>query len=210
MEISSLLPNSDNIYKFLFMGGIFMIVFSFLYPLEKRQKIEIETISLKESVAIQTFDMSRLKNRIDSMKKELEPTIKKLENAKKIPDMAQRNAAIEAIKKQYNQDFDISKQREIELKINQISNHYASKKIMLLEEHIESFKVFQHFFLIIGPFFVILGLFGWFKAVRISEKIQKMQSIKIERELDIVITNQKTPFCSVFKKRLMFFRAKKK
>jgi hypothetical protein len=41
MDFASFL-NTDNLYKFLFSGGILMIVFSLFYPIEKKQLLELE------------------------------------------------------------------------------------------------------------------------------------------------------------------------
>lgn len=163
------------------MGGVFLLIFSFLYPLEKKQKIELEVVELKKIMDIQQTEIEYLKNSIDSLKAEVNPTLNKLEIAKK----NRNHKEIDSIQRLFNNAFDDLKNKEKILTIKDIVNNSEKDKICLLKNHIKEFRKFQVAFLIVGPLFIIYGLYGWSKSVRTSEKTQEIQLKKLAYEQSI-------------------------
>ena len=175
MEISSLLPNSDNLYKFLFMGGIFMVVFSFIYPLEKKQKLELDVIVYNKQIALLNNDILELNAEVNNLKKISKESLVNLNKTKELKVRTEAIAKIKEIQDKYNKEFIETKSKENEIITKNIILIYEKARIELLKEHINDFCFFRWIFLIIGSIFTVFGLIRWYILTLLSEKIQKKQ-----------------------------------
>lgn len=183
MDISSLLPSSDNLYKFLFMGGVFMVVFAFLYPIDKKQKIQLEIVSLNSKIAVERYKIKKIKFSIDSINREVKPTLERLNKAK-----GENNSIlINGVKRQFNISLDIISRIKNEAELKQIEISSENNKILLLENHIKEFEKFQLILLILGPIFTIYGLVKWRKSILTTELIQDIQLKKLAQDNNITI-----------------------
>ena len=62
MELSSLFSwNTDNLFKFLFINGIVLVVISLFYPLQKQQELELEKIKYDQKVELINLKITNLK-----------------------------------------------------------------------------------------------------------------------------------------------------
>lgn len=182
MDISSIFPSSDNLYKFLFMGGVFMVVFSFIYPLEKKQKIELEINLYNKQIALLNEEIKILNYDVENLKLKSKATIKTLEEIKENKDNSNRDNSIKQIQENYNKEFYTLKAKENEVITKDIILKYEKSKIVLLQNHVGSFSIFRWIFLIIGTTFTIFGLWNWNKSTKISTEMQKLELEKKRRE----------------------------
>jgi archaellum component FlaD/FlaE len=182
MEIGSIFPSSDNLYKFLFMGGIIMIVFSFVYPLEKKQKIELEINLYNREVEVLNTEINELNDEVSKLKDKTKDSKKSLNNQNKIKDRKLAERKIEDIKKEYNKAYNETKNKQNEINTKNIVLKYEKKKIQLLQSQVGSFTVFRWLFLILGIIFTIFGICKWYNSSCILEKLQKLELKKIEKE----------------------------
>ena len=182
MDISSIFPSSDNLYKFLFMGGVFMVVFSFMYPLEKKQKIELEINLYNKQIALLNEEIKTLNYDVENLKIKSKETIKTLEEIKKNNGNTNGSNSIKQIQENYNKEFYTIKAKENEVITKDIILKYEKNKIGLLQNHVGSFSIFRWLFLIIGVAFTVFGLWNWNKSTRISTEMQKLELEKKKRE----------------------------
>lgn len=182
MDISSIFPSSDNLYKFLFMGGVFMVVFSFIYPLEKKQKIELEINLYNKQITLLNEEVESLNNEVENLRTKSKETIKQLEFIKSSKDSLTASRQIREIQETYNKEFYATKAKENEITTKDIILKYEKSKIALLENHVHSFSIFRWLFLIIGTVFTIFGLWNWNKSTRISTEMQRLELEKKRRE----------------------------
>lgn len=157
------------------MGGVFMIVFSFVYPLERKQRLELDVNSYNQKVEILNLEIIELKESVDELKVSGKRTINKLEILKNDNNRVRAEKQIEELKISYNKNFFLIKQQEKNVLAKDISIKYEKCKIDLLQEHINSFEIFRWVFLIVGTFFLLYGLYGWRRITLLSENIQKKE-----------------------------------
>lgn len=183
MDIGSIFPSSDNLYKFLFMGGIFMVAFSFIYPLENKQKIELEINLYNKQIELLNEEISQLNKDVDKLKVNTKETLKKLESIKKSNiNKASSSKEIKEIQENYNIEFHTIKSKETEVLTKNIILKYEKDKIGLLLNHINSFSIFRWLFLVVGSIFSITGLLFWWRSTRVSTEIQNLELQKRKKE----------------------------
>ncbi|HLD53751.1 MAG TPA: hypothetical protein VJA82_10625 [Sediminibacterium sp.] len=157
------------------MGGVFMVVFSFIYPLEKKQKIELEINLYNKQITLLNEEVKSLNKEVENLKIKSKETIKTLENIKSNKDSATASREIREIQETYNKVFYATKAKENEIITKDIILKYEKSKIALLENHINSFSIFRWLFLIIGTTFTIFGLWNWNKSTLIYTEMQRLE-----------------------------------
>lgn len=182
MDLSSVFPSSDNLYKFLFMGGIFMIAFSFIYPLEKRQKIEIEISLINKQIELLNQEINSLNKSVDALKIQTNIALEDLKKQNLEKDEIKAKQRISEIKDAYNKSFYETKAKESEVITKDIIIKYEKQKIELLKNHVSSFSIFRWLFLIVGAFFTLFGLWNWNKSTKVSSELLKLELQKKRSE----------------------------
>jgi hypothetical protein len=83
--------SAENLYKFLFINGTILVIFSMFYPLQQKNEIKIKTIEYNKNAEILNYEISKQKNTVqdfnlkskgtlaylDSISKNIPPIIKK-------------------------------------------------------------------------------------------------------------------------------------
>lgn len=174
MDFASFL-NTDNLYKFLFSGGIFMIVFSLFYPIEKKQLLELEINNFNKQAELLNNDINSLNievNRLKTTSKETLKTLEKLEKTKNAANQHQVSKEISIIKDKYNKTFFRIKSYQQETILKSINLKYNKSKIEIMQNHVETFNFYSWFLLIFGVLFAVVGLKYWFKSTQNTEKLK--------------------------------------
>jgi septal ring factor EnvC (AmiA/AmiB activator) len=174
MDFASFL-NTDNLYKFLFSGGILMIVFSLFYPIEKKQLLELEINNFNKQTELLNNDISLLNvevNQLKSTSKETLKTIEKLQKTKSDLNQTQVSKEISNIKDNYNRIFYKIKSHQQETILKNINIKYNKTKIEIIQNHISTFSFYSLFLLIFGILFAGFGLRYWFKSTQNTEKLK--------------------------------------
>lgn len=160
------------------------MAFSFIYPLEKKQKIELEVNLYNQQIALLNEEIAQLSKDVDNLKKVTKETLKKLETIEE--GKTKKSSAsneIREIQNRYNLDFQTIKSKENEVSTKRIILKYEKDKILLLLNHIDSFSIFKLLFLIVGLLFAVIGLWLWWKATSVLSEIQKLELEKRQKEL---------------------------
>ncbi len=152
--------NTDNIFKFLLTGGLLMSLFSIIYPLDKRQKLEIEKNSSNEQVSIVNNEMAFISQRIlklDSTTNNYKDSIDILRKS----SSANSKYTIKVLKDTLNNKLDRIKYDIYLLDQKRTSVQWEKQKLVILQEHINEFKTYKDWILWSGIIFAIIGLIGW-------------------------------------------------
>lgn len=174
MDFTSFL-NTDNLYKFLFSGGILMIFFSLFYPIEKKQLLELEINTYNKQTEILNNDIKLLSAEVEELKKNSAFTLKtleKLQKSKTKTNNAQVCKEISIIKDGYNKTFFKIKNHQQETILKNINIKYNKCKIEILQNHICTFNFYSWFLLIFGILFTGFGLKYWFKSSQNTENLK--------------------------------------
>jgi hypothetical protein len=134
------LLNSDNIFKFMCTLGAFMLVFAIVYPIEKKQQLELERKEVEKKVAILEIKVVY--------------GILKLKKAEKDIDSSKASAQIKFNK--YDTLIQASRDKQHQFDIDQKEIEFEKEKIKILRTHINEFWWWS-----LGMKFTGLFLFGF-------------------------------------------------
>ncbi len=152
--------NTDNIFKFLLTGGLLMFIFSIIYPLDKRQKLEIEMNSCNEQVSIVNNEMNYISQRILKLDSTTNNYKDSIEYLRKSSRLNSKNT-IRALKDTLNYKLDRIKYDIYLLEQKRTSVHWEKQKLAILQEHINEFNTYKDWILWSGIVFAIIGFCGW-------------------------------------------------
>ncbi|HRX00383.1 MAG TPA: hypothetical protein P5280_12885 [Cyclobacteriaceae bacterium] len=153
-----------------------MLAFSFVYPLEKRQALELEVNTYNEEVTLLNQQKVQLEKAVEDLQELTKSTLAALSDPKK------KNRPMEEkfrIQDRYNTAFDSTKEmlKEIEEKKTQLV--YKKERIKILKRHIMAFKKFESLFFWLGLIFTPIGLICWFRGTIRTEQLQKRELEKL-------------------------------
>lgn len=182
MEFTNLFTGSDNLFKFLFLAGLFMLVLSLVYPLEKRNELEIEIINVNRETDILNNQVSTLKTQTLSLSKnvtKIERDLDSLSRMRKIEKSTIRRESIEEqiekIKNAFNLEFSKLDKNQAEIKTKSIVVNYDKSRIQLLKEQQKEYATYFFVFKWAGILLIIVGIIGWHKSHRRNERIKDKQ-----------------------------------
>ena len=174
MDFTSFL-NTDNLYKFLFSGGILMIFFSLFYPIEKKQLLELEINTYNKQTEILNNDIKLLNIEVNQLKINSKKTLNiltDLQKTKTKKNSIQVSKEISLIKDNYNKSFYEIKSHQEECNLKNINIKYNKCKIEIVQNHISTFNFYSWFLLIFGVLFTFFGLIFWFKSAQNTEQLK--------------------------------------
>ncbi|MEO3403242.1 hypothetical protein AAFN85_05035 [Mucilaginibacter sp. CAU 1740] len=187
MDFSSLFSASDNLYKFLFVGGIVMICFSMVYPLQKKQELEIEINTYNKEAEFLNRDIEVLQAKIADCRGLKTTTmsniraLKASKSNKKSLQVKEIDKRIDSIKRTFSQNVDNLEKDIQQVKVKDIILKYNKTKIRLLQDHSDTYDCYSIWLLISGVITGIIGLFFWSISTRNSEILKKEEIMKTRR-----------------------------
>jgi hypothetical protein len=182
MEMQSLFSlNTDNLFKFLFINGIVLVVISLFYPIEKEQEFEVIKTDYELKVALFEKNISILKKDIETFKNESIRLENKIDSLKKTDKTENQNKA-EFLKNRFNIKLDSMIKIRKEIAIDSINLINNQKKVIIFSNQVTKYSSFAKYFLIVGIISFILGLFGWGYITFINESFKKEELKKLKKE----------------------------
>lgn len=169
MEITSLIPSSDNLYKFLLIGGIVSLIFSIVHPLEKKQQLEIELNNLLCEISNDSIRISKLNTEVIEFKSKSALVVKQLDSLSKDNN---NKSLVDSLSLNYLMGLNDLRKRSSELVINNNKLKYDEKRIQLYNKHIDAFGLYSCAMLIIGITSLVYGFIHWRKVTKVAEEIQ--------------------------------------
>tara|TARA_R110002033_G_scaffold153429_1_gene189929 strand:+ start:3870 stop:4406 length:537 start_codon:yes stop_codon:yes gene_type:complete len=167
MDFSSLLK-ADNPYKFFFLTGAFLIVFSLYYPFEQRQEIELKKNNVDLIYTKLSIEAKYLSEEIKINKDKsflLIQSLDSLINVKKAHPKKSKTISdiINKKKNEFNDLFDKLQLKEYNLNIKSIDAEYKKSEIDIYEKYLKRFRLFSYVIIAVGLFLFIWGGIKWFK-----------------------------------------------
>lgn len=179
MDYSSLFPSTDNLFKFLFLGGLIMVFTAMIYPLQKKLERESEIILYNQQVELLNREVKALQLNVVELKKivkDADNECKSLEKEKSISEGIKRRSQIDAkiklIQAQTNLKNSNCKKKLEELNVKAIVVKYNKEKIALLKRYANTYSSYSVGLLIFGIPLSILGLVFWTKSTIKTEKLR--------------------------------------
>jgi len=178
MDIANLFGNTDNLFKFLFSGGILLVVLSIIYPLQKKQEVELEINAHNEKTKLLNNEIKCLDKDVKSFRKETDICFIQLDSLKKLRNNSNYKIIsnqIAKVKDDYNRNFITLKDKENELLIKKINLEFDKSRIKILNKHLNLYKRYSSWLLTVGILLSIIGLFFWSISTHRSEKLKKRE-----------------------------------
>lgn len=149
--------NTDNIFKFMTTAGLLAVLFSVLYPLEKKQALELELNTQMMEDSILTLKIIRLNKeyiRIKRRQNEIDSTLKDKKNK------LSKDNIIKMLLQQNEYISDLSKS-EIELRSEEIKSHFNKNKLLTLDNQRSEYDNYACWGKGIGIAFAAIGFIFW-------------------------------------------------
>lgn len=180
MDVTSLIPNTDNLYKFLFVGGLLCIVFSIVYPMDKQHRIELEVNAYNKQVELFNKDISTLKIEVEQSKLVFNSKRNDLE---KLYASKVHNYKTNSLENEIDSLLKSNREKLHKITTTDIVLKYEQERIKVLKGHIHSFSLYQWSLIVVGVFFTICGLRLWYRSTRKTDLIHDLEIRKREHEV---------------------------
>lgn len=156
---NSFFSGSENLYKYLVTIGILMVTLSVYYPLNNKEKLELEKIELYHNVV-----------ELNRKVKENNSNIKRIAQQKKLNK---------------NDVSDYIAEKKISTENEAIQNETIKKNdiVKSKEKYILYYTIIFWIFFPIGIFLIIFGFINW----RISKKVEDQTANLEKRKLELEI-----------------------
>lgn len=176
---------TDNLYKFLFLGGLTLLVFSLVKPYEQKSMVDSKVTELQIDTLVLSRDLNEINKRIEVLESEKPELFKKViilgrkksELKKTDPDFQKVVSEFESLKKEYSSNCksvlkDITKAKSLE------NSMHLKKKVLRIQ--MIDLKKKKEFFYVLSGFGILLTIIGgvlwYYKTQRHSDKIIKDQA----------------------------------
>lgn len=182
MDMQSLFSlNTDNLFKFLFINGIVLVVISLFYPIEKEQEFEVIKSDYELKVSMYEKKISVLKKEVQVFNNESIKIEGKIDSYKKT-NKKENEIKIQSLKNIFNTKLDSLKSIRQEIDIDSIQLVNYQKKVVIFSNQVKKYNSFSTSFLIVGIISFISGLIGWSYMTFVNECFKKEELKKIRKE----------------------------
>jgi hypothetical protein len=176
--MSSLVPDTDNFFKYLLTVGVLMVLFGLIYPLKQEQGLRTKLIEIKEQdsllrievefLELQVNDLDTLKNRTQQKVDELK---RKKIKASKIEQVSLDERILLLV-----DNFDNKRNAGLstakEAKLKQAKLKFEQKRYDETNKQIKQYFLFKTFFWWVGFALMLAGLFFWMDSTYYDELVK--------------------------------------
>ncbi|HZV69819.1 MAG TPA: hypothetical protein VFG10_09750 [Saprospiraceae bacterium] len=174
--IQNFLPSTDNLYKFLFVGGLAVLLFAFVYPLEKLQELQLasndsgknQEIYVEESKAFQASSLQ--------FQGEVNRICKLIDSLSTIKSSTQRISNLKEFLLEYKDTYDKLNEEGKALILKNIDGKYEALKINILLHQIDTFNVIFFILVILGSISTSYGFRQWYRSTKEAENWQRKRN----------------------------------
>jgi hypothetical protein len=170
--ISLLTGGSDNLYKYLFLGGLGLIILSLFYPVNKKYEYTYQKDSYNNEVKLLNHQISKLDETTTAFKKQAKQIIDDLEHMKKTGSNASKRKS--ALKDSFNKQYTTIKAYRDTIEEKKLAIEYNKVRVDTLNRHIGEFTKYEKIFFWVGILSAIAGIIGWF--IRMQEESKKARN----------------------------------
>lgn len=175
--------SAENLYKFLFINGIILVLVSMFYPLKQKHDIELKVSNYNNRVEILNYKIKSQKESIIYFKKKSNKTIKTLDSLSK-ENKAKHVSVITNTKIDFNRALDSMKFIKRRLDLNNLELQGDKKSIKILINQAKTYEEISCYLLYFGIGSFLVGLWGWSRATNVLDKIKRaeLDNLKLENE----------------------------
>ena len=150
--ISLLTGGSENLYKYLFIGGLGLIILALFYPLDKRYGLACQKDLYNKEICLANLD-------IDDLKKDVQKLSDNIEVYNHGLDTAKSEKAKKSIKDEANKKFDLilAKRKQLSIKTTEIA--YDKDRILTLYSKYPRLYKIRKMFLVGWRFFYCFWIY---------------------------------------------------
>lgn len=150
--------SGDNLFKYTFTLGLVMVVFSLVYPLQKKHEIELEIVNQNKEAKLLNNEINNLNKLSINLKNTSDLLIKKAANFK----ANKRNKLkMKSVVDKFNSDFDSAQKNKQAIEVKTIILEFNKTKIIVLQQQANSFDRYSFWLSLFGITFTIFGLSFW-------------------------------------------------
>lgn len=160
-DLVGFVTSSENFYKFSFLAGLFMVVFGFVYPIEKRQDLDLLKVQYEEEFRKLSQDIKNLEKKEGALK-EMNLARQRLLNR----DSLVKDKVKDSLNLEIKERATLI-QKEIEqLKYAHIELSTREKIVKVLQRQITEFVRWQYFLVGLGLLLSLNGGIQWWRMSR--------------------------------------------
>lgn len=179
--MNSLLPNTDNFFKYLLTIGLAFLFFALIYPLKKEQQLRLAQIDLLNQSTQLNYEIKAMRTVVDELdeyRAQIQLQINRIDSLqRKSPN--KDSLGLQRQKNELKAQFDSKKEQlapKIDaLNLKNIANDFAIQKHEELASQIWEYTVFKAIFWIAGILCSLLGFTFWMGTVYMDEQIKGLQ-----------------------------------
>lgn len=165
--------NTENFYKFLTTLGVVMLIFSIMYPMEKKNEIELKSNDFKKELALNKLETQILNDSVNILTKLIENAHSELKLMKETNNVD--SIKVKNQRKNIKSIYSNIKNKRIFIEKSDCTLIYKNEEIKLLEKQINDFKWISDILLWNGAIFIIIGLYNWWKQEKNDDGITKIK-----------------------------------
>jgi hypothetical protein len=168
-------PPTDNLYKFLAISGLIIVMFSSYYPFQKFHELSLLLIEVQADFEIAELQGHYSKNKLSLLEHQLDNLRKKLDTMEEGPN---KEVVFEKLQGVYDDFYKVA----LESGKSSLNALKGSKKSKLLHE---DNKLYYDMFLygwLFGSIFAVSGFLLWYTRLHRPTDNQMLQVKEIEKK----------------------------
>ncbi len=189
-EFTKVFSSSDNLFKFLFVGGVSMIFVALFYPLKQQHELQLKYNEFNLEKALLGNKIQKIKDKVSTLTK-LHPSVNnELDSLAAILAKAKTQVEKEKIRKiafkieeNFKSDRELINKLIEENKVDNIKLSNNAESLLILDGQISTYKTYTSFFWVTGLCIGVLGLLGWIYSTYMTIQLRTLQFQKNKLEL---------------------------
>lgn len=177
MDLSSLFPNSDNLYKFLFIGGLAMVLFGIVYSFEQRQNLLFETNVFHKQSSLLIEEISQVKSEVGELRRQINVGESLFKNRSLI------DSTSEGLKKEIALNISRLREKNNELKIKSIMLDFEGERIIISNKLQREITIYKWVLIVFGSLIFGFGFYRWKHFTEISDEKNELELKILKKKL---------------------------
>lgn len=188
-DFTKIFTNSDNLFKFLFVGGISMVFVAMFYPLKQQHELELKCNDFHLEKALLDIKIKELKSEVKELEQAFKQTNNALDSLGLLMKKSGNHNKIEISKtainleKEYNEALKQMQKKISDESIEKTKLEFNGKSLLILDDQIHTYRTYTAFLIGIGIILSLIGLAGWSWSTWLTEMLRKQQYLKNDMEL---------------------------
>ena len=176
--MSSILPDTDNFFKYILTIGVLMVLFGLIYPLKQEQGLRTKRIEIKENDSLLRIEITYLEiqvNDLDTLQKRTQLKVDDLKKKRKHVSFAQQTKIDERIAALVDNFYSkrssgLLAAKDVKLKKAKLS--YEQQQYIETSKQVSEYFWFRSTFWGLGIVLTLAGLFFWMDSTYYDELVK--------------------------------------